>query len=319
MIVSHKTYYAHCFRTQGGDWGFPYKLSKKQTNHARKCSQDLFLNNRWDKQIYPLSWLIEKFKFVPDWHDESGREVLERVTAAGAAFSRKGIVVPSSTILYYTCNSHSLDVEEACRQRLLKSKEDHALVSVSRKPIDFGNWNIVIEGERGPETMHRQILAGLERIEADYVFLCESDVLYHRSHFDFVPPRDDVFYFNTNTWKIWYDGGPAVWTDDLQQVSGICASRKLLLDFYRKRVKQIEEEGFNRHYEPGEKQTIKCEVENWMSECPNVDIRHGQTLTRSKRSPDEFRNKKYAKGWREEDTVLGWGDVSEILEQVKEG
>ena len=88
VIVSHKTYYAHLFRTQGGSFGFPYPLSKKQTNHARKCSQDLFLNNKWDKQIYPLSWLIERFRPLPAWHDESGKVVLERITKAGALFSR---------------------------------------------------------------------------------------------------------------------------------------------------------------------------------------------------------------------------------------
>lgn len=300
VVVNHRTWYGHLFRTQGGDFGFPYRLSKGQVGRAKRKAHEMFLGDAWPQQTRPLSWLVERFWPVPGWTDED-------------LVKLKGATLASKAILYYTCNTHLLDIEMACRQRLLASKENHTLVSVSREPIEFGEWNIVVEGDRGPETMHRQILAGLERIEAGYVFLCESDVLYHRSHFDFVPPRDDVFYFNTNVWKVWYDGGPAVWTDDLQQVSGICASRELLLDFYRKRVKQIEEEGFNRHYEPGNKQAIECKTENWMSEYPNVDIRHGKTLTRSKRSPGEFRNKKYAKGWKETDVLLGWGEVVEIV------
>jgi hypothetical protein len=87
VVVNHKTFYSHMFRTQGGDFSFPYHNPQSKVEDARKICRDLFLNNKWDKQIYPLSWLIEKFKPVPDWHDESGREVLERVTMAGAIFS----------------------------------------------------------------------------------------------------------------------------------------------------------------------------------------------------------------------------------------
>ncbi len=34
---------------------------------AREYSRDLWLNDKWDKAIHPLSWLIEKFAPVPDW------------------------------------------------------------------------------------------------------------------------------------------------------------------------------------------------------------------------------------------------------------
>jgi glycosyltransferase involved in cell wall biosynthesis len=102
VICNHKTFYSHMFRTSGGDFGFPYPLSGRQVSHARKMSRDLFLSNKWEKQIYPLSWLIEKFKPVPYWHDESGKEALARVTAAGASFSiinpmlsqMGGIIIP---------------------------------------------------------------------------------------------------------------------------------------------------------------------------------------------------------------------------------
>jgi glycosyltransferase involved in cell wall biosynthesis len=65
-IVSKKTWYAHLFRTQGGDFGFPYP--NPGIEKARKYSQDLWLNNKWDKAIHPLSWLIDKFTPVPDWN-----------------------------------------------------------------------------------------------------------------------------------------------------------------------------------------------------------------------------------------------------------
>lgn len=195
-------------------------------------------------------------------------------------------------IIYYTCNTHLDVIEQACRKQLKLA--GLPIVSVSlNKNIEFGESKITLMGERGPEMMHQQVLAGLQTSRADYVFLCESDVLYHPSHFDFVPESDKVYYYNTNVWKWKYPSGPAIWTDDLVQVSGICASRKLLLDFYSKKVAQIMESGFDRRYEP------RGNVKLWQSKEPNVCIRHDANLTMSKWSPTEFRNPRYAKGWKE--------------------
>lgn len=70
VIVNHHTQYAHMFRTQGGDFGFPYHLSGNQVNHAKKHARDLFFNNKWPHQIYPLSWLVKRFWPVPGWTEE---------------------------------------------------------------------------------------------------------------------------------------------------------------------------------------------------------------------------------------------------------
>lgn len=68
VIVSKKTWYAHMFRTQGDDFGFPYPNTSVE--QARGYSQDLWLNDRWDKAIHPLSWLINRFAPVPDWDEK---------------------------------------------------------------------------------------------------------------------------------------------------------------------------------------------------------------------------------------------------------
>jgi hypothetical protein len=67
VICNHKTHYAHLFRTQGGDFGFPYPLGGNQVQRARQRARDLFFANRWPQQIHPLSWLIERFWPVPGW------------------------------------------------------------------------------------------------------------------------------------------------------------------------------------------------------------------------------------------------------------
>lgn len=70
VLVNHKTWYAHMFRTQGGDFGFPYPQSGRQVDRAKKRIREIFYNNRWEKQKYPLSWLLEKFSPVPGWNQE---------------------------------------------------------------------------------------------------------------------------------------------------------------------------------------------------------------------------------------------------------
>lgn len=77
VLVNHNTWYAHMFRTQGGDFGFPYPLSGKQTSRAKKYARDLFFNNNWPQQIHPFSWLLEKFWPVRGWTDEDLKKLKE--------------------------------------------------------------------------------------------------------------------------------------------------------------------------------------------------------------------------------------------------
>jgi len=70
VICNHKTFYGHLFRTQGNDFSFPYPQSNTKVQAAKGYARDLFFNNKWDKAIHPLSWLVEKFWQVPGWTDE---------------------------------------------------------------------------------------------------------------------------------------------------------------------------------------------------------------------------------------------------------
>lgn len=211
-------------------------------------------------------------------------------------------------IIYYTCNTHLPAIDDLARKFL--SKVDLPIITVSlNKSIDFGDKRIVVKGERSQLMMHKQIVTGLEASDSEYVFLAESDVLYHPTHFDFIPTKDNVYYFNTNVWKLRWADGYCVRTDNSQQLSGMCGSRELLLNFFKKRVAQIEQEGWNRHYEPQE--GIR---ENYQSEICNICIRHDANLTGSKWSVNDFKNKRYAKGWKEStiDKIAGW-NIKEML------
>lgn len=69
VLVNRRTWYAHLFRTQGGDFSFPYPQSESAVKAAKKKAKDLFFNNAWEQGIQPLSWLVEKFWPVKGWTD----------------------------------------------------------------------------------------------------------------------------------------------------------------------------------------------------------------------------------------------------------
>lgn len=64
VMVNHKTWYAHMFRTQGGDFSFPYEQRQSDIEKTKQKTWDFFFS-KWDKQKYPVSWLIEKFWPIP--------------------------------------------------------------------------------------------------------------------------------------------------------------------------------------------------------------------------------------------------------------
>ncbi len=75
VIVNQRTWYAHLFRTQGGDFGFPYPQSGNKIDFAKQYARDLFFNNRYNKAIYPLSWLVKKFWPVKGWTEEDLKKI----------------------------------------------------------------------------------------------------------------------------------------------------------------------------------------------------------------------------------------------------
>lgn len=218
------------------------------------------------------------------------------------------------SVVFYT--DHGLDPKlyALCRDQLQRAALGLNLITVAlERPSGFGT-QVVLPDERGVLTMHRQILAGLRLAPPGAVWLCEHDVLYHPSHFHFVPERPDTFYYNVNVWHVSYYDGHAVYYD-AHQVSGLCAERDLLMDYYDRRIGQLQAEGFNRHYEPGLRQTVGGQrVADWRSAYANLDIRHGRNLTTSKWSLDDFRDKRYAAGWQEADELPGWGRLADLFQ-----
>jgi len=317
VMVNHKTWYAHCFRTQGGDFGFPYEISGKQVARAKKMAGQLFFENKWPLQIKPLSWLIEKFWPVHGWKDEDLARIKTFDHNIGAKSEPVPVNVGTKGIIFYTDNQLELKIAHKV-QRQLRSI-GLPIVSTSLKPMANMGKNICLPLERSKITMFKQQLTALENSDAEIIFFCEHDVIYHPSHFDFVPKERGVFYYNVNVWKIRREDGHALWVDNCIQVSGLCGYRDELIQHYRERLALAESSPVwngNWGYEPGTpgKTVFKTQFtqETWMSEYPNLDIRHSHNLTKNRWTPDLFRDKKNCEGWTETtlDKIKGWEGFS---------
>ena len=328
MVTNKRTWFAHLFRTQGGDFSFPYEIHGSDQEKARVYSRNLWRSNGWPGQIHPLSWLIEHFAPVPGWEKTNEQRSVplsemqkDIARSEGPAVrdgeeSRVQVSPGSKGVVYYSDCRGDETILQAARKQLQRASL-LPIVAVTLAPVPFFDRgkdllrNVVLEKERGYLTMFEQILRGVEESDADFIFFAEHDVLYDKSHFDFVPPRRDTFYYNLNVWKVDATTGRALHYIT-RQTSGLCAARPLLLEHYRKRVERVKRDGFSRKigFEPGSHARAEriddFGAADWQSAVPNVDIRHSKNLTSSRWTKEEFRSQRNCQGWTEGDSVPGW-------------
>ncbi len=379
VMIVHSTWHSHMFRTQSGPgWGFPYPISGRQVEKAKKTAKKLFFESKWGpKQIYPLSWLVERFWPIKFWTDEDLKQLKKSEskfwTSNDTFFDTNFVSNVSSTqpevavtteetqpkihcissienmdistpksdtkrsnsltkgIVYYTDNRLDAKIMSAVQTHLLRirTKSISSIVSVALKngvlgATDFADKNIVLELPRGPLTMFKQILAGLEAVNTDIIYLVEHDCLYPVCHFEFTPDRKDFFYYNENWWKVRVSDGQAL-QFRAKQLSGICGYTEMFIDHFRKRVARVEKDGFTLRmgYEPGTYSPPRgfddYKHNVWFSEKPYIDIRHDNNATPTRYRPEEFRHQ--VVNWKMSDEVPGWGRTkdrfNEFMQEVR--
>jgi hypothetical protein len=111
------------------------------------------------------------------------------------------------TVLYYTGNKKSQAFHDKVLASLRSSLDSYDLpvVSVSQKPMDFGN-NICV-GNVGASYLnaYRQMYIGAVASGTEYLAFAEDDFLYPQEYFRFEPSGGD-FYRYDNTWMVLWRG-----------------------------------------------------------------------------------------------------------------
>jgi len=91
QVVNKKTWFAHMFRTKK-DFSFPYQIKYSDQEAARAYSRKLWLGDKWENQVRPLSWLVEKFSPVPTWSTPGA--------AANASRPLVSVIIPARNEKY---------------------------------------------------------------------------------------------------------------------------------------------------------------------------------------------------------------------------
>lgn len=305
VVINRTTWYAHCFRTQGGDFGFPYPQSGKEVDKNREISRQLFQHDGWPKAKYKFQWLIDKFR-PPEWEATPLPEPKKE---------------PTKGILYYTDNAINMRLSMLCRNSMKQA--GLPITSVTLKPTKFGN-NIVVQGERGYKTMFKQILTGLKAMKETTVFFCEHDNIYHPDHFKFTPPRDDIWYYNGNYWFIRMSDGFAIHYD-VSPLSGLVVNREIAIKHFEERLALIEKEGrafrmYHMGFEPMTHKRVKWQnvwdFEVFMPENPNIDLCHSGNLTLKRWTTRSFIKKPTF--WEEStyEKISGWPQLPVLIKDL---
>lgn len=308
VISNLNTWYAHMFRTKGGDFGFPYSNPQDKVNENREKSRELFQKNKWPLAKHSFEWLLDKFN-PPDWEETKG-------------------------IIYYTDNQLDERIAKPVRDNLVKiSTQKHLdITSATLKKMDFGVKNVRFPSlKRSFYAMYKQILGALENSRDEIVFFTEHDVLYDPSHFDFYPKDKNTFYYNQNVWYLRLPDGHALHYD-VNQLSGLCVYRETALIHFREKFKLVEEKfntldemefnRFIRHmgHEPFTHNRVewknKFKMDTWKSRMPNVDIKHGNNPTGQRWRKDQYRNQQLLINWTESDEIPGWGKGVDLVEKL---
>lgn len=224
-----------------------------------------------------------------------------------------------TTILYVTDSDLEPWLAEFCREKLLSAAKGKRIVSVSQKPLNFGDNVCVGDIGRSALSIDKQIRAGLEQVTTPFVAIAEHDCLYHYSHFNFEPPDRENFWYNDNCYLVQlrnkdhpqYNGMYSFFRRRRVQSQLIC-SRDALAEATDKKIAIISDSNWHSRYyprsrigEPGANwlertqrlikpdtihlwKDIKSYIteyhaKDWKTKIPNLDIRHGDNFTGQRR------------------------------------
>ncbi|MBI2634986.1 MAG: hypothetical protein HYW79_00325 [Parcubacteria group bacterium] len=106
-------------------------------------------------------------------------------------------------IIYYTSNREKEEFENKIRQNILNVCGGIPIISVSQRPIDFGKNICVGEVGINDDNLFRQVQIACQNTDADYIISTESDVIYPKDYFKFIPSRLDQVYRSDNIWILY--------------------------------------------------------------------------------------------------------------------
>lgn len=206
-------------------------------------------------------------------------------------------------IIYYTDSALDSFLFNRCQELLINAADGKRIISVSQKPIDFGENICVGEIGRSHMSLFKQILAGCQVADSKYVYLAEHDCVYSQEHFNFIPPNDEEFFYNLNHWFVQWGGEhEGMYSYSRRRVlSNLVCNRELLIEAVKEKIFILEHGAEIRKGQvgacefgviPNGKAFVNYKdigkgcgkAKTFRTEIPNIDIRHGGNFSGGRRA-----------------------------------
>ena len=105
------------------------------------------------------------------------------------------------TIIYITANKINDFFAENIRKELIKAAAGIPIISVSKKPLNFGVKNLCFPGKTCIYNEYKETYLGVREAKTKYVAIAEDDSLYTPAHFAHIP-TPETFDYNIACWGI---------------------------------------------------------------------------------------------------------------------
>jgi hypothetical protein len=195
---------------------------------------------------------------------------------------------------------------------------DYPVISMTRKPLDFG-LNVLQDAPESKANIFKQMLRAAKLATTPYIAIAEDDTLYMKEHFGFYRPLMDRVAYNQHRWCLYTWGEPVYSLKNFMLInSTMIAPRELLIENLEKRFKNYSDESllgmeigvFERHLKLP--MTRPMEVK---SEYPIVQFDHDYfTKSDPEKETIERRHLKHLgtiKAYR----IPYWGDSEELVKK----
>lgn len=138
------------------------------------------------------------------------------------------------TIIYLTASELDEGFAEFAREKLREAIGDTPVISVSRKPLDFGT-NILDTNPRSLSNIYYMMLVAAHMAKTNYVAIAEDDCLYHSDHFKLRPSSDNIFLYDQNRFALFTWGEPIYSWRNRKSNASLIAPRELLIEALEER------------------------------------------------------------------------------------
>lgn len=221
------------------------------------------------------------------------------------------------TVIFLTLNKTPEHFAEYQKNILLESIGDYPLITISRKPLDFGE-NLIDTDEPGYQNIYRQILKGAKLAKTPYIAIAEDDVLYTKEHFEFYRPPLDKFAYNQHRWALFAWGTSIYSMRNRKSNCSLIAPRELTVEALEERFQKCGEKwnpGFvgelgRSRVEEGLKVTKRKSVEVF-SEIAIIQFNHKEGTEATQR------NRKKAVGFIKANKIPYWGNARDLRKEFR--